>query len=107
MQLIVSDIDGIDAGSTAIEQHFAETAGRGAKVEADPFLGIDGECVERSRELNSAAGNIGMREARAEFSLGRKRLRGSFHQHAVSGNQSCFDCCLRTRPAWREATLDQ
>src|SRR5882724_1498612 len=54
-QLPVSDIDGVDLGGAARQQHVGEAAGRGADVEPDAAGRVDGEMIEGMRELQAAA----------------------------------------------------
>ena len=39
MHLAMPDIDGIDLGRAALQQHFGEAAGGSADIEADAILG--------------------------------------------------------------------
>ena len=59
MELVPADIDGIDFGRAAGDQHVGEAPGRGANIERHPSFGVKAEGIERRRELEAAAGNIG------------------------------------------------
>ena len=59
-ELAAADIDRIDLGGAAGEQHIGEAAGRSADVEADPTRGIDAEMIERMGELQPAARDPGV-----------------------------------------------
>lgn len=47
----MTDIDGEHGGRSALEQHLAESAGRGPGVESDTSARIDAEPVERRNEF--------------------------------------------------------
>ena len=51
MELVAADIDGIDLGGAAGEQHLGEAPGRGADIERHPPLSLEAEGVERRFEL--------------------------------------------------------
>ena len=57
MKLVAPDIDGVDAGSAALEQHLGEASGRGANIERDEALRVEAEGVERRCQLEPAAGD--------------------------------------------------
>ena len=69
VKLAAADIDRIDFGGSACDQHVAEAAGRGADIERYRTLRVEAEGIERGCELFSAAGNVAAR-ARAQAELG-------------------------------------
>ena len=77
-ELAAPHVHGIDLGGAALEQHVGEAARRGADVEADHALGIDGETIEAVGELQAAARRVRMRLAldleRRVVGNGRARL---------------------------------
>ena len=56
----MTDIDGVDPPSTAIEKDLGKAAGRGADIERNSPLDDDPEVVERVGELDAAARDPGM-----------------------------------------------
>jgi 3-deoxy-7-phosphoheptulonate synthase len=54
-ELVGADIDGVDAGGTALKQAVGEAAGGGSDIHAGPAGGIDFEGIERGFELEPAA----------------------------------------------------
>ena len=59
VELAAADIDRIDFGRSAGDQHVGEAAGRGADIERYRTLRVEAEGIERRRELSSAAGDVG------------------------------------------------
>ena len=57
-ELTATDVDGVDAARTALQEHVGEAASRGSDVEADLTGWIDPERVERGRELVAAAADV-------------------------------------------------
>jgi hypothetical protein len=93
MELPTADIDGIDLGRPAGEQHIGEPSGRGADVESHPPLGVEAESIEGGGKLEPAAGDI-RRGARLDRKSGagrdqRARLqrRHARHAHAPSPHE--------------------
>jgi len=72
MQLAVADVEGDHTPGAALEQNVGEAACGGTDVEAVAPGRIDGERVERVRELDPAARDV-------RFSLRHLELRGLVH----------------------------
>ncbi len=60
VELIVADVERDDALGAAPEQHVGEAAGGRADVERAATAWIDGERIERVRELHAAAADVGV-----------------------------------------------
>ena len=69
MQLPVPDVDREHDGSAVGEQDFGEAAGRRADVEADMALDVDRVLLQRARELDAAAGDVGVRGLRLQHGV--------------------------------------
>ena len=103
VQLAVADVESDDTRGASLEEDVGETARRGSDVEAFAPGRVDSECLERIRELDSAAGDVGL-------PLRDSQLGSVVHLLAglrVPRHATCQDEGLRLRPALREAALDQ
>src|ERR1700674_633388 len=58
-ELPAADIDGLDLGRAAGEQHVGEASGRGADIERNPPRRLQPEGLQGGRELEPAAGDVG------------------------------------------------
>ena len=92
MKLVAPDIDGVDAGSAALEQHLGEASGRGANIECDEALRVEAEGVERRCQLEPAAGHE-RRDIRVDRKAGagieqRPRLQ---RRHALDAHRAEAD----------------
>ena len=92
MKLVPPDIDGVDAGSAALEQHLGKASGRGANIERDEALRVEAEGVERRCQLEPAAGDEGRRpgvdrEAGAGIEQGPRLQR----RHALDAHRAEAD----------------
>ena len=94
MQLVAPDIDGEHQAGAIGEQYFGEAAGRCADVETDVILDFERILLERARELDAAARNIGMRRLGAQDGVGGDALRRLQHRLVIGGH----DGRLRSRP---------
>ena len=92
MKLVMSDINGVDFGRTTLEQHFRESTCGSADVETDKSLRRDRKPVERRRELECAARDIGMRGRVIHARVGGQQLCRLFNPYAV-----CADVPRRNR----------
>jgi hypothetical protein len=104
----VADVDRVDARRAALEQAVREPAGRGADVEAHAARGVDGERVERGRQLDAAARDVGMRRS-GDLDLGvlrhgDARLVGA---PAGDGDRAREDHRLRLLAGRSEAAQDE
>ena len=94
--------------SAFLQQHIGEAAGRGADIEGDETGDIDGEVIERMRELDAAARDPGMI---ARFDLERRVIRvggACFVELPIAAEDRAGEnqrLCLGTRLG--ETTLDQ
>ena len=77
VELVPADIDGVDFGRPAGEQHLGEAPGRGADIERHPSFGVEAEGIERGCELEAAARDD------------RRRPRGPTVELGVGGDQRC------------------
>ena len=110
-KLASTDVDGVDPGRAALEQHVREAARRRARVETDEPRGVDREGVERGRELVPAATDVGLLGGQLD-----RQVR--FHEVACLAIESravavpgpdlaAEDQRLGTRPAVRETAVDE
>src|ERR1051326_1657089 len=60
MQLVAADVDRIDMPRAASEQNFSKAPGGRADVEANAILDIEAETIERGRQFDAAARDVGM-----------------------------------------------
>ena len=107
VQLPAADIDRVDLGRAAFEQHLREAAGRGADIEADAAFRIEAEMVERRRQFHAAARDIRMRRARFDLGVGCDFLRRLGDELAVGAHQAGLDRGLRLGAAVEQSALDQ
>src|ERR1700678_4536461 len=107
MQLLAPDIDGEHPAGAVGEQHLGEAAGRRADVETDVILDVERMSLQRARQLDAAARDIGMRRLRAEFGVGGDKLGGFQHRSVVGDDQTGFDRGLGAGPAFEQPALDQ
>ena len=63
VQLVVADVDRIDARRAAVEQHLGEAAGRGADVQGNDALDRETEMVEGGDQLRGSARHVRCRRA--------------------------------------------
>ena len=54
VQLVVADIDGIDAGRPALQQHLGEATGGRAEIEAHLASGVDATRLEPATSFSAA-----------------------------------------------------
>ncbi len=107
MQLPVSHIDRVDASRAAREQDFGEAAGRGADIKADAVFRIEGELIERGRELDAAARNPWVRRCGAQHCVGGDFVGGLGDRDLVGGHPAGRDGGLRLGAALEQAAFDQ
>lgn len=93
MELPSADIDGIDLGRAAGEQHVGEASGRGADIERNPPRRLQPEGLQGGRELEPAAGDVG-RGARLDLKdraggdqRPRLQRRHAGHAHGAAPHQ--------------------
>jgi hypothetical protein len=68
---------------------------------------IDGEGVERRRELHAAAGDPGMGCARLDDRMALEEVGALAHRPSVGADEPRRDRSLRPRAALEKAALDQ
>ena len=107
MQLLAPDIDGEYQAGAVGEQHFGETAGRCADIEADVILDVDRILLQRARQLDAAARDKGMRGLRLQHGVSGNALGGFHDRLVVGGDEAGLDRGLGPRPAFEQAALDQ
>src|SRR5207253_2065711 len=61
LELAVSDVDGVHLRGAELEQAVGEAAGRSSDVETDETARVQAERFEPRRELDAAAGDVGVR----------------------------------------------
>ncbi|MNT47267.1 hypothetical protein D3C72_1839670 [compost metagenome] len=106
MQLVVADIDGIDAGGTALHQHLGEAAGGSAHIETGLARRVDAASVEPGHQLERGAGNVvGRRVAEGEFVRLADHLVRLAGRNAVDGDRAAQDGITRTGAAGQQAPL--
>src|SRR5439155_17787573 len=89
------------------EQHLGETAGRCANVETDMTLDFDRILLQRTRQFDAAARDIGVRGLRLQHGISGDAL-GRLHDPLVIGrDETRFDRGLRPGPGFEQAALDQ
>ena len=86
MELAAANVNRVDFGRAARDQHIAEAAGRGADIERYRTVGVEAEGIERGFELLPAARDVAAR-AGAQSELGvrshlRARLQRGDARHA-------------------------
>ena len=107
MQLVVADIDRVDARGAAFQKDLGESTGGGAEVETDAPLRGERKIIQRRCQLDAAAGDIGM----GRFVLNRH----AFPQFlgrlcdllTIRLDPSCLNRRLRFRSACGKAVADK
>ena len=107
VELVAADIDGVDMGGIPPQQHVGEAAGRSADIEAGQAGGVEAEGVERRRELETAAGDVGVGGRGLDPRIRADRVRGTCDEAAVGPDQAGLDRRPRLRPAAEMPVLDQ
>ena len=107
MQLAAADVDREYQAGAVRQQHLGKAAGRRADVEADMVLDINGILLQRARQLDAAARDIGMRGLRGQCRVGGDGFRGFCHRLAVGNHKPGVDGRARPCPAFEQAALDQ
>jgi hypothetical protein len=107
MQLPAPDIDRINAGRAAFDQHLCEAAGRSAGVKTDAAIQIEAEGIESRRQLHAAARDVMMRRLRVDFRICINLIRRFANRNAVREDKSRCDSGLRLCAALEDASLDQ
>jgi len=105
--LIVSGIDGMDGGGTALEQAIGKTAGGGTDVEADPTGGIDLKMVEGGFEFEAAASDVAIRGLELKRGVGRELFAGFGEGTIPAANEPGHDGALGFFAGGKEATFDE
>ena len=107
MQLATPDIDREYEAGAVGEQYLGKAAGRCADVEADAILDLDSVALQRARQLDAAARDIGVRRLRAQRGVNWNSLGRLQHRPVIGHDQARFDRGLRARPAFEQPALDQ
>ena len=109
IELPVADVERDDVARAALQQDVGEAAGGGADIERAAALDVDVERVERVRELDAAAADVGMvgRGQLDAASLADRRA-GFRHDVAVDAhlageNQRARPFARRRQPALDES----
>jgi hypothetical protein len=93
VELQATDIDGIDLGRAAGEQHVGEASGRGADIESHPPRRFQPEGIQRGGELEPAAGDIGrgarldLKDRAGRNQRPRLQRRHAGHAHGAAPHQ--------------------
>jgi len=88
----VADVEREHAHRSALEQHVGEPARRCPDVERRTSTRIDGEHVQRVRELDAAAADVRMIASdKGDLGVGRDRVPGLGHDGAVDAHLSGED----------------
>ncbi len=107
IELSVADIDGDHLRRSVREQHVGEASGRGADVEADVALRIEGEGVERGGKLDPTARRPGVERLGLDRRVTRNLFRGLLHRDAADADKPGRDRGLSAGAAGKEAALDE
>ena len=107
MQLAVPDIDREDEAGAIRQQHLGEAAGGCADIEADMALDIDRILFQRSRQLDAAARDPGVRGLRGQFCVDGDGLRCLQNLLAVGYHAAGLDRGAGAGTAFEQAALDQ
>ena len=107
VQLPLADIDRIDAPRPTVQQDLRKSSRGGADIKANPIFRIKAEMVERRREFDAAARNIGMRRACAQLCIHRNLLGRLEHHSLVCGHKAGLDRGLRLRTTLKQTTVDE
>ena len=104
-----ADIHGVDFGRAAGDQHVGEAPGRGADIERHPPLGVEAEGVERRRELDPAARNVGaaLRGSRRSSASGADQHARLQRRHTRHAHQPAPDEVGGAGARRRQAPLHQ
>ena len=104
----MADVDGVDPGGAALQQHVGEAAGRGADVERHHARGIDAEMVEAVGELEPASGDVGRAcAAHLERQVGGDALPGLVQPPLAGEDLPGQDQRLRLGAALGQPALDE
>ena len=108
VQLSVAHVDGHDPRGAALQERVGKPPGRGADVEAEASGDVDAEGVERRRELDSAARDVGMLAA-GEHDVGVRpdERAGLAHHLAVHTDLTGQDHGARAFARRGQAPLDK
>jgi hypothetical protein len=109
-ELSPPDIDRVNTGRPALEEHVAEPAGRRARIQADEPGGVDRECVQGGCELVAAAADVWLSRHELDLEIGVDEIaRLAVDARGVAAARPDLageDQGLRPRAALRKATLD-
>ena len=107
-ELVRADVDGVDEPGPRAQQHVRKSAGRGTDVHADLPGGRNAERLQRTRQLESAAADVGQVASGHFEPVGfRNPRRAARDLPAVLHRQPCGDQRLRALAARRETSPDQ
>ena len=107
-KLPVPDIDGINLGRTAVQQHVGEAAGRGTDIQANPPRRINGEMIQRMGQFDTAARHPGMIPSTdLEWQVWRHRRSRFVETPRFGIDQTRHDKRLRPRPAFGQPAFDE
>ena len=111
MQLVATDIHGIDLPGAACQQELGKSAGRGADIEADAAArikcGVESELIEGGRELYATARDVRMRRLGAQGRVGRYFLRRPLDDELIGAHTTRGNGCLRLSSALEYAALHE
>ena len=93
-ELSAPDVDGVDAGGTALQQDVGEATGRRTDVEADAARRVDLERIEGGGQLVAAA-----RDVRLPLDDGRRGVAGSRRSPGLRSRRAPSPSPTRTLPA--------
>src|SRR5207248_8802295 len=101
-QLSIPDVDRDDARGASLQQEVREAPGRRADIKADPSCRIEGEGIERGRELVAASADIGFDTVEVDADIGVDHLIRPVRQRAAHSHQPGTHHGLRALPRGHE-----
>jgi hypothetical protein len=107
IQLAVTDIDGVHAGGSALQQAIGEAAGGGSHVQADATAHVDREMIQRAGQLEPAAADVGQRLGDLDSAIFGEGVTGLVGPLAIDSNAAGEDQSSRLLARIGEAPLHQ